>query len=202
MTIDDDLNRSNLFFFFCRLQQLDSGSDISLGNYDHKTSKGNLKERISDMFKRSSSVSRQDSEEMLDASARSASAYSNRNTPVLSPRHPSPSAQVRRNEQATNLKEKNINGTNAVKETREKQSEIVLKTRMKANEKCRFSRQFLSFFSFATFLFLFLFSFRCTLSRLYDIRHCFLAALFATTLLTRHDQIKRKNCNDIHYISM
>lgn len=69
-------------------QQLDSGSDISLHNYDHKSSKSNLKDRISDMFKRPTSMVRNDSEDGNNESDQRHS-YSNRNTPNLS-RHASP----------------------------------------------------------------------------------------------------------------
>lgn len=71
------------------LQQIDSGSDISLGNFDHKSSKSNLKERITDMFKRSPSVARQNSEDALDSDNRN-SGYSAKNTPVSSRRLASP----------------------------------------------------------------------------------------------------------------
>lgn len=57
---------------------------MSLVSCDHKSSKTNLKGRISDMFKRSASQSRNDSEDM-DSDAKS-SVYSKSNTPNLSSR--------------------------------------------------------------------------------------------------------------------
>lgn len=75
-------------------QQIDSGSDISLGNFDHKSSKSNLKERITDMFKRAPSAARQGSDDALDSDNRNAS-YSNKNTPVASRRLASPATTPR-----------------------------------------------------------------------------------------------------------
>lgn len=74
---------------FLFAQQIDSGSDISLPNYDHKSSKSNFKDRISDMFKRPTSISRNDSDDgNIESDQRNS--FSNRNTPVLSQRHASP----------------------------------------------------------------------------------------------------------------
>lgn len=57
---------------------------MSLVSCDHKTSKTNLKGRITDMFKRSTSQSQNDSEDM-DSDTRNG-VYSKSNTPHLSSR--------------------------------------------------------------------------------------------------------------------
>lgn len=64
---------------------------MSLLNYENpKSSKTNLKGRISDMFKRSASLSRNDSEDAaVDLDTRTG-AYNRTNTPNLSSRHKSP----------------------------------------------------------------------------------------------------------------
>lgn len=53
----------NLVIPECDIQQINSDSDISLVNYEYKSSKTNLKGRLSDMFRRSASLSRNDSED-------------------------------------------------------------------------------------------------------------------------------------------
>ncbi|XP_031627694.1 myosin heavy chain, non-muscle isoform X3 [Contarinia nasturtii] len=78
-------------------QQVNSDSDISLVNYDYKSSKTNLKGRLSDMFRRSASASRNDSEDgggggstvTVDSSNKTG-AYSRSTTPNLSSRQKSP----------------------------------------------------------------------------------------------------------------
>lgn len=67
-------------------QQINSDSDISLVNYDYKSSKTNLKGRLSDIFRRSASLSRNDSEDGADK----AGANSRSTTPNHSSRHKSP----------------------------------------------------------------------------------------------------------------
>lgn len=77
-------------------QQVNSDSDISLVNYDYKSSKTNLKGRLSDMFRRSASLSRNDSEdgaaiESDNRNSKATGAYSRSTTPNLSSsRHKSP----------------------------------------------------------------------------------------------------------------
>lgn len=80
----------------CTQQQVNSDSDISLVNYDYKSSKTNLKGRLSDMFRRSASLSRNDSEdgaaiESDNRNSKATGAYSRSTTPNLSSsRHKSP----------------------------------------------------------------------------------------------------------------
>lgn len=76
--------------------QMNSDSDVSLVNYDYKSRKSNLKGRLSDMFRRSASLSRNDSEdgatiESDNRHSRATGAYSNSSTSNLSTsRHKSP----------------------------------------------------------------------------------------------------------------
>lgn len=51
------------------LQVQGSDSDVSIVSLDHKSSKANLKERLSDMFKRAGSNSRSNSTEVMAGSS-------------------------------------------------------------------------------------------------------------------------------------